>query len=61
MSKEDIQYLITLIQMRLRGWVEVPPDNVIRQIIDDMWEEFGVIQHRRDKEAQLKKLIDRLE
>lgn len=43
MSKEDREYLKLLIRERLRGWVEIPPDKIINEIIDDLWVEFEVI------------------
>lgn len=43
MSKEDRLYLRNLIRELLRGYVEVPPDNVIDMILDDLWIEFEVI------------------
>jgi hypothetical protein len=53
MDKEDREYLRNLIRERLRGWVEIPPDTVLNEIIADMWDEFKVIQ---DKERWMKKL-----
>jgi hypothetical protein len=50
MSKEDIEYLMLLIRERLRGWVEIPPDKVIREIIDDLWAEFEVIKYPYGRE-----------
>lgn len=50
MSKEDRQYMITLIQEHLRGWVEIPPDKIIIEIIDDLWDEFEIIQYRMKSE-----------
>lgn len=46
MSKEDREYIRTLIRERLRGIVEIPPDNILNEIIADLWDEFLVIQNR---------------
>lgn len=46
MSKEDREYIRTLIRERLRGIVEIPPDNILNEIIADLWDEFLVIQTR---------------
>ena len=46
MDKEDREYLMLLVRERIRGWCEIPPDNVIKEILYDLWEEFKVIQDR---------------
>jgi len=45
MTKEDRLYLRNLIRELLRGYVEMPPDNVIDMIIDDLWIEFEAIKY----------------
>ena len=46
MDKEDRLYMRNLIQERLRGWVEIPPDRILDEIIDDLWDEFEIIQSK---------------
>jgi hypothetical protein len=53
MDKEDREYLRLLIRERLRGIVEIPPDNILNEIIKDLWDEFLVIQ---DKDRWMKKV-----
>lgn len=53
MDKEDREYLKLLIRERLRGWVEIPPDNVINNIINDLWDEFRVIQEKTKWQAKM--------
>lgn len=55
MDKEDREYLMLLVRERLRGWVELPPDNVIKEIIYDLWEEFQVIVDRQKREEYIRK------
>lgn len=46
MDKEDIEYLMLLVRERLRGWVEIPPDHVIKEIIYEIRDELRVIQEK---------------
>lgn len=55
MDKEDMEYLMLLVRERLRGWVEIPPDHVIKAIIYDIKEELGVIQDKQKWKSKLEK------
>lgn len=55
MDKEDREYLMLLVRERLRGWVEIPPDNIIKEIIYDLWEEFRVIQDKERWKTKIEK------
>ncbi len=55
MDKEDRAYLMQLIRERLRGWIEIPPDKVLKEIVYDMWDEIRIILDRQKQEAYIRK------
>lgn len=55
MDKEDREYLMSLVRERLRGWVEIPSDNVIKEIVYDLWDEIQVILRKQEQEAYIRK------
>lgn len=55
MDKEDREYLMLLVRERLRGWTEIPPDSVIKEIVYDLWDEIQVILDKQKREAYIRK------
>lgn len=55
MDKEDMEYLMLLVRERLRGWVELPPDQVIKEIIYDIRDELKVIEDKAKWKTKLQR------